>query len=240
MGPLLKRRGILCLQALLGISLAASLALGQAQSDQDLMWLNIEDLARVKVYSASRHLEDVREAPSSVSIITAEEIRRYGAEFPLDLDLIDHIEVVRGPGSSLFGTNALFGVINVITRRPGAESTVEVVGDTSSFLGRTGRVSVTASKGSLSALVSGTLYRNAGASPLFFPEFVSPETNNGYAGNMDGSRWEFSASCYNALNRRWFSPMGPNDPEAEIQQDGRTYRFKLSYRLREHGKRSDK
>jgi iron complex outermembrane receptor protein len=43
--------------------------------------------------------------------------------------------------------------------------------------------------------------------------------------------WDFSASCYNALNRRWFSPMGPNDPEAAILQDGRTYRFKVSYRL---------
>src|SRR5579859_7388368 len=37
-----------------------------------------ETLAHVKVYSASRHLEDVRTAPSSVSIITAEDIRHNG------------------------------------------------------------------------------------------------------------------------------------------------------------------
>ena len=49
--------------------------------------------------------------------------------------------------------------------------------------------------------------------------------------------WEFSASCYNALDRRWFSPMGPNETPAAIQQDGRTYRFKLSYRLGRREKR---
>ena len=29
------------------------------------------------------------------------------------------IEIVRGPGSVLYGTGALFGVINVVTRRAG-------------------------------------------------------------------------------------------------------------------------
>lgn len=42
------------------------------------MSLNIEDLTRLKVFSASRHLEDARKAPSSMSIITAEEVRKYG------------------------------------------------------------------------------------------------------------------------------------------------------------------
>ena len=128
----------------------------QASSDQDLMSLSIEDLAKTKVFAASRHLEDTREAPSSVTVITSEEIAQYGwrtlgdvvasvrgfytsydrnytylgvrgiqrpgdynsrillminghrlnenvydsallgTEFPLDLDLIDHIEIVRG------------------------------------------------------------------------------------------------------------------------------------------------
>ena len=243
-----ERKGRLCLMSVLALTLAAPVATPQNPSDADLMSLSIEDLAQVKVYSASRHLEEARQAPSAVTIITAQDIRRYGwrtlgdalrslrgfytaydrqyaylgvrgflrpgdynsrilllvnghrinenvydsapmgTEFPLDLDLIDRIEVVRGPGSSLFGSNAIFGVINVITRQPSPERGVEISGDTSSFLGRRGRITAFGHKGQLSGLVSGTLYRDPGASDLFFPEFASPETNNGFAHNMDGTR----------------------------------------------------
>lgn len=37
--------------------------------------------------------------------------------FPIDVDLIEKIEIIRGPGSSLYGTNAFFGVVNIIPRR---------------------------------------------------------------------------------------------------------------------------
>lgn len=40
-----------------------------------------------------------------------------GGEFPLDVSLVDRIEFVPGPGSAVYGANALFGVVNVITRR---------------------------------------------------------------------------------------------------------------------------
>lgn len=39
-------------------------------------------------------------------------------EIPVSLEEIDRIEVMRGPGSSLYGSNAMFGVINVITKNP--------------------------------------------------------------------------------------------------------------------------
>jgi len=39
-----------------------------------------------------------------------------GREFPLDLDLVERIEFIPGPGGAVYGQNAMFGVINVITR----------------------------------------------------------------------------------------------------------------------------
>ena len=43
-----------------------------------------------------------------------------GSEFPLDLALVDRIEFIPGQASAVYGANALFGVINVVTRRPAA------------------------------------------------------------------------------------------------------------------------
>lgn len=36
--------------------------------------------------------------------------------FPLDVGLIERIEVIRGPSASIYGGDAMFGVINVVTR----------------------------------------------------------------------------------------------------------------------------
>lgn len=38
---------------------------------------------------------------------------------PVGLEEIERIEVIRGPGSALYGANAMLGVINIITRAPG-------------------------------------------------------------------------------------------------------------------------
>lgn len=42
------------------------------------------------------------------------------------MDEVERIEVIRGPGSSLYGANAYSGVINVITREPGRGPTAAV------------------------------------------------------------------------------------------------------------------
>ncbi|RKG73863.1 TonB-dependent receptor domain-containing protein, partial [Corallococcus terminator] len=41
------------------------------------------------------------------------------AGLPVGLEEIDRIEVIRGPGSALYGANAMLGVINIITQAPG-------------------------------------------------------------------------------------------------------------------------
>ncbi|MDP2169898.1 MAG: TonB-dependent receptor [Rhodocyclaceae bacterium] len=40
-----------------------------------------------------------------------------GRDFPLDMDLIERIEYIPGPGGAVYGQNALFGVVNVVTRK---------------------------------------------------------------------------------------------------------------------------
>ncbi len=39
-----------------------------------------------------------------------------GRDFPLDLNLIERIEFIPGPGSAVYGHNAMLGVVNVVTR----------------------------------------------------------------------------------------------------------------------------
>ena len=69
---LCSRRSLLFFLLLTGIAARAEPA------DQDLTALSLEELMKVKVVSASRHAEDARVAPSAVTVITSEEISRYG------------------------------------------------------------------------------------------------------------------------------------------------------------------
>jgi iron complex outermembrane receptor protein len=217
-------------------------------SSLDLTEMSIESLMNVSVYSASKYEQKSTEAPSSVSVVTADEIRKYGyrtladilrslrsfyitydrnynfigvrgfappgdfntrllllvdghrindgifdsatvgTEFILDVDLIDRVEVIRGPSSSLYGSNAFFGVINVITRRGKDLKGVEVSGEAASFETLKGRATYGNRFGNgLEVLLSGTVYRSEGQN-LFFPEFNDPATNNGVAEKRDGDK----------------------------------------------------
>lgn len=41
----------------------------------------------------------------------------FGRTLPLDIDLVERIEFIPGPGGAVHGQNAMFGVVNLVTRR---------------------------------------------------------------------------------------------------------------------------
>lgn len=111
---------------------------------------------------------------------------QLGGEFPLDLDLVDRIEFVPGPGSSIYGANAFFGVINVITRRAadleGTRGTLEA--------GQAGTRSGSATYGWRGGDAELLLSASRGLSDgrdLYFPEFE---------GTAQGLDWERISRLY--------------------------------------------
>jgi outer membrane receptor for ferrienterochelin and colicin len=59
-----------------------------------------------------------------------------GAGIPMEI--VDHIEVILGPGSVLYGSNAMLGVVNVVTKRARAFDGSHVVAE--SEIGKSWRV----------------------------------------------------------------------------------------------------
>lgn len=114
-----------------------------------------------------------------------------GTAFLLDVDLIERVEVVRGPSSSLYGTSAFFAVVNVITKRGRDLKGAEVAAETGSHDSWRGRLSYGERfAGGLEMLLSGSLYESDGNRRLFYPEFDSPDTNDGIAEEMDHDRFQ--------------------------------------------------
>ncbi|NCG18361.1 MAG: TonB-dependent receptor [Rhodobacterales bacterium] len=49
--------------------------------------------------------------------------------FPISMEEIEKVEIIRGPGSALYGANAMTGVVNIITRTPGDQPGQLISGD---------------------------------------------------------------------------------------------------------------
>jgi iron complex outermembrane receptor protein len=122
-------------------------------------------------------------------------------DFMLDLDLVEKIEIIRGPGSSLYGDNAFFAVINIITRRGHDAGGAELASSYGTFDTYTGRVSYgNRFTNGVELMLSGTLYDSGGNPSLYYPQFAS--VNHGLAQNMDGG---WSESAFASLSWKDFS-----------------------------------
>lgn len=112
--------------------------------------------------------------------------------FPLDLDLIERIEFIPGPGGAVYGQNALFGVVNVVTRSgagvDGAELAVAYQSPQSAREGRVtwGRML----DNGVDVLLSASGYRAKGEDRFFDYPGAGPGGTDvsGVAAGMDGER----------------------------------------------------
>lgn len=105
---------------------------------------------------------------------------------PVDLELVERVEFVAGPGSSVYGNNALLGVVNVITKKPTAEFNSEALAEAGSENTKRGLLQVNhCFTNGAEALAAVSVYQRDGAA-LFFPEYNTPEENYGVAENLDG------------------------------------------------------
>lgn len=86
----------------------------------------LRDVPGVQVSQTSRHGGQtslfIRGGNSNYNLILIDgiEMNAFGGDFdlgPVSVDGVDHVEVVRGPQSALFGSNAVSGVVNVISER---------------------------------------------------------------------------------------------------------------------------
>jgi outer membrane receptor for ferrienterochelin and colicins len=113
-----------------------------------------------------------------------------GGDFPVDVDLIERVELIRGPGSSLYGTSAFLAVVNVITRNGRDLKGGELSASGGSFDAWTGRATGGANlAGGADLLFSGSYRDSAGQRQLKFPEYAA--SNGGIARGIDGENsWD--------------------------------------------------
>jgi iron complex outermembrane receptor protein len=84
----------------------------------------------------------------------------HNGDIPVPLDLVERIEILHGPGSSLFGADAFGGTVNVITRRETTAPTATVQTGSFGLVAARGQAGVT--RGRFREVVAVNLDRSGG------------------------------------------------------------------------------
>jgi outer membrane receptor for ferrienterochelin and colicins len=214
-----------------------------------LVEMDLQELMNVEiptVYAASRRSESATNAPSSITVITAEDIKKFGYrnikealqsvpgffttsdrdyehvgvrgfiragdydtrilmllngkrinenvygsfgtgdDFIVDLDVVKQIEVIRGPGSSLYGSNAFLAVINVVTKAGEEVDGMEVAASVGTFDSYTSRLTYGGvTEDGMDYLLSASALNSHGDPHLYYEEYDYPASNDGWADNAD-------------------------------------------------------
>ena len=245
--------GLVVIAAGTGDAWAQSAAATDPQADattaQADAGANLEQLLSVEiqsVFGASRFIQKSTEAPAAVSIVTADDIWRYGwrtladvlrsvrgfyvnddrawayvgisgfqrtgdyntrvlllvdgrrtndntydqaliqEDFLVDMTDVERIEFIRGPSSSLYGSNAFFGVINVVTKGTNAGSPATVSMDAGTLGLWTERASIGHRfNDDVAIRLSASVQRRAGLTEFYTPAFDDGSPGAGVAHELD-------------------------------------------------------
>jgi outer membrane cobalamin receptor len=220
---------------------------------------SLDSLLNTHVSTASKYAQTSAQAPASVTIVTAEEIRQhryrnlaeiletvrgfyvsndrnypylgargfsrptdynnrilllidghtlndqtwggapFGSELPINLEAIERIEIVRGPGSALYGTSAIFGVINIVTRTGTTLDRTIVSARTGTTGEREAMLSTGRAFGDDGSIAFSAVAGRTDGDDLYFPEYDTPPQSSGLARGMD---WERMGSALAKLTWR--------------------------------------
>ena len=234
----------------------------ELKSEEALGNNELLDLLNTEVSTASKYMQSINEAPASVTIISHEEIQKYGYktmaellnsvksyfirndrqyiyigtrgferpssygnkilmminghtcnenlyqstfyenELGLDLDMVERVEIVQGPGSVLYGTGAVLSVINIITKK-GKHS------GSSKFNFEYGNPGITTYRANIGYEISNKfdfmlsgVFGSSDGDNMYFKEYDSDSLNNGLAENLD---WEKHYGIFGTVNFGDFS-----------------------------------
>lgn len=261
--------------------LIASIALfasALAHGADEVASLSLEDLLKVEVEGASRYLQPLSEAPSSVGVVTANDIRQFGFrnladalqsqsgvyqsydraytylgvrgfgrpgdynsrvllmvdggrrndvlydqamlgnESPVELDWVKRIEFVPGPASSIYGGNALFGIVNAILWSGADVNGSRVAVEAGSGgMGRAGLLAGQLTDAGVDWITGLSVYRRRG-DDQYFREFDAPGVGDGVARGLDGER-----------NVKFFAKAGRDGWQASINLASRSKDVPTAY-----------
>jgi outer membrane receptor protein involved in Fe transport len=228
--------------------IAAVVAIASPTAAQERPDPTLDDLLDTKVSGAAKYDQVARRAPASVSIVTADDIARYGyrtvadvlgrvpgfytsndrnyayvgvrgfsrptdynnrvlllidghstnenvfgsaqlgSELALDLTLVERVEIIRGPGSALYGTGAMLTVVNVILKRGNTLNGGRAAAGAGSFGKSNGLLMAGTQTERGLDVVAGLFGTRVGGQDLFYPEYASDPATHGVARGLDGEK----------------------------------------------------
>lgn len=202
----------------------------------------LDELLNTPISTAAKYDQQMNEVPASVTVISAEEIARYGwhtladvlqsmrglyttsdrgyvylgvrgiglpsdynnrflvlldghpmvesisgsiglgTTLAIDLSNLARIEFVRGPGSVMYGTGAMFGVINLITKAPDEHPWLTMGAGSGGWY--TGAARANMKLGSMKASIGASWQERSGFD-YYYPEFDTPANNHGIVRDQD-------------------------------------------------------